>query len=179
MHHRAKDITGLRVGFLTALRYHGSNGTKSLWVAVCDCGIEVVLAATELNKQKARGVQASCGCRRCETIGKRRTRHGMSKHPAYAVWRSMMDRCRLPSHQAWANYGGRGISVCARWQESFENFWADMKTAYQPRLTLDRADNEGNYEPGNCRWVTYKVQANNRRRPRSTISLTADPEAAL
>jgi hypothetical protein len=87
----------------------------------------------------------------------------MSKHPAYAVWRSMCDRCRLPSHQAWANYGGRGITVCERWQEAFEHFWEDMGPSYQPGLTLDRIDNEGNYTYENCRWVPYKVQALNRR----------------
>ena len=158
-HHRAKDITGLRVGFLTAIRYHGSDGKKSIWVARCDCGSEVLLAATELKKQLARGIVASCGCKRKETIGKKNSTHGMSQHPAFAVWRSMVDRCCLPPHQAWANYGGRGISVCPRWRESFEEFWTDMGPTYLPGLTLDRVDNNAGYSPENCRWVGMKAQA--------------------
>lgn len=173
MHHRAKDISGLRVGYLTALRYHGSDGRKSLWVVVCDCGTEKLMDPSELKKQGKRGVIASCGCKRKETIVARNTRHGMSKHPAYAVWRSMMDRCRLPTHQAWANYGARGITVCARWADSFDNFWEDMGPTYKPGLTLDRIDNSAGYHPENCRWATYTEQANNTRSNRMVAGKTA------
>lgn len=163
MHHRARDITGLRVGYLTATAYRTSDGRKSIWDVTCDCGNVVQMAATELVKQSKRGVVSSCGCKRRETIGKRNTRHGMTKHPAYAVWRSMVDRCRLPTHHAWANYGGRGITVCAEWQERFENFWADMGPTYQPGLTLERVDNEAGYSKQNCAWKTPWTQAGNRR----------------
>lgn len=88
--------------------------------------------------------------------------HGMSRHPAYAVWRAMVERCTLPRHPAWINYGGRGIKVCPRWLK-FRNFWADMGDQYQPGLTLDRRNNHGGYSKENCRWVTYKVQNQNRR----------------
>ena len=173
MHHRAKDISGLRVGYLTALKYHGSDGRRSLWVIRCDCGTEKLMDPSEYKKLGKRGVVASCGCKRKETIGQRNTRHGMSKHPAYAVWRSMMDRCNLSTHQAWGNYGARGISVCERWSASFDNFWEDMGPTYASGLTLDRKDNSQGYSPDNCRWATYTQQANNTRANRVVLGKTA------
>lgn len=164
MHHRAKDLTGLTVGYLTASRYHGSDGKKSLWEAVCVCGKTVVLPGTELQKQKARGIRASCGCMRAASSRQTHTTHGMSKHPAFAVWRSMQDRCRLPSHHAWKNYGARGITVCESWQQSFESFWRDMGPTYVRGLTLERQDNNAGYNHENCIWATRKAQVNNTRK---------------
>lgn len=164
MHHRAKDITGLRVGYLTAVRYIGSNGRKSLWEIRCDCGKVKTMDPSEYKKLLQRGVRASCGCMRRATIGKRNRTHGMSGHPAFAVWRSMIDRCRLPTHPAWHNYGARGICVCERWQNSFENFWEDMGACYRRGLTLERIDNMAGYSKENCQWRSAKAQANNTRR---------------
>ena len=166
MHHRAKDITGLRVGFLTAMKYHGSDGKKSLWEMLCDCGKTVVQNASEMQKQKKRGITASCGCMRRSTIGQKNTSHGMSHHPGYSVWRAMLDRCGLSTHHAFYNYGARGITVCEKWQQGFDAFWQDMGPSYTRGLTLERLDNNAGYYPGNCAWRTRKQQSNNQRRNR-------------
>jgi hypothetical protein len=137
-----------------------------VWDIQCVCGKVIQLAINEFCKMR----QKSCGCKRYEMIGDAQRTHGMSHHPAFAVWRSMVDRCKLPTHHARHNYGARGIKVCDRWQESFENFWVDMGPTYAAGLTLDRLDNNGDYTPENCRWVTMKVQGNNKRTNRIITS---------
>lgn len=166
MHHRAKDLTGFTVGYLTLTTYAGSNGRRSLWHALCRCGKTVVIPASEAVKQKNRGISASCGCMRNATISKKLTKHGMSNHPAFAVWRSMLDRCSRPSHPAWKNYGARGIAVTAGWRESFTAFWRDMGPTYKRGLTLERKNNAKGYSAANCVWAPRKQQANNTRRSR-------------
>jgi len=159
VHHRAKDYTGQTFGYLTGVRYQGTNGRRSLWVFQCICGTEVTRVASGAEKWARRGGSSSCGCMAAAA----NKTHGMTNHPAYWVWRSMRDRCRLPSHQAWRNYGARGIRVCPEWDASFAAFWRDMGPAYQSGLTLDRKDNDGDYTPKNCRWTSHTVQAGNRR----------------
>ena len=163
MHHRAKDISGLRVGYLSAIRYTGSNGRRSLWEVKCQCGRTIEMAASELLKLQNKSVKASCRCLRFVTIGQKNTKHGMSAHPAYAVWRSLLARCHNPKHPAYSRYGGRGIRVCAKWQRSFDAFWADMGLTYVHGLTIERSNNSRGYTPSNCIWVTRKAQASNTR----------------
>ena len=156
-HHRVRDITGFRRGALTVLRYAGSTGTKGIWAVQCDCGNVAYWDTRDIERNQ------SCGCKRSALISKASTKHGMSTHPAYWVWRSMVDRCTLPTHQSWHNYGARGITVCPQWVERFDNFWTDMGPTYATGLDLDRTDNNAGYSPGNCRWVTRATNANNRR----------------
>jgi hypothetical protein len=163
MHHRARDFTGQTFGALLAIQPSHADGRKTHWLFQCTCGKRVVKVGTDVTKEVKRGGTPNCGCMTKALMSKAHTRHGMSKHPAFAVWRSMLDRCRLPTHQAWKNYGGRGITVCTRWQESFENFWGDMGHTYRHGLTLDRLDNNKGYGPENCEWRTYFAQASNRR----------------
>ena len=163
MHHRAKDLSGQTLGYLTVVEYHGSDGRRSLWSLRCACGKIITLPAIEITKQQKKGVLASCGCMRRASIAAKKKTHGMSRHKAFAVWRSMLDRCRLPTHQAWRNYGGRGIRVCESWQGSFAAFWEDMGPTYREGLTLERRDNSAGYSPQNCVWATPIKQARNKR----------------
>jgi hypothetical protein len=88
----------------------------------------------------------------------------MSGHPAYQSWVEMRTRCHNSSRDSYQDYGGRGIRVCDRWRDSFESFWADMGSTYEPGLTIDRIDVNKGYEPGNCQWATRKQQNRNTRR---------------
>jgi len=92
----------------------------------------------------------------------KRFKHGMSDRAEFHIWQGMLARCCVSTNRAYRLYGGRGITVCDRWLSSFENFYADMGPRPSPKHSIDRIDNDGNYEPGNCRWTTQKVQCNNR-----------------
>lgn len=121
----------------------------------CDCGTELSVTYGNLGRSAK-----SCGCTK-KGSGNGRYRHGMAGTKVYMVWSEMVARCTRPSHKRYADYGGRGISVCDRWRD-FANFYVDMGQP-PPGLTLDRINNDGGYAPGNCRWATLSQQASNRR----------------
>jgi len=161
---RTRDLTGQRFGHLLAISYAGkyvspSGHTIPLWLCRCDCGNEKVVYVNYLrNKIKV----PSCGCHFASRT------HGMSDSDTYSCWRSMNRRCHEQSNASYADYGGRGITVCDRWRHSFEDFLADMGPRPSPKHSIDRYPNQnGNYEPGNCRWATSVEQNNNMRSNRN------------
>lgn len=131
-----------------------------MWVCLCICGNTTVVDAGSLCRRKR--ATKSCGCLNRQ-ISKEKAAGSMVKTPPYLVWRNLRSRCNKPNHPQFKHYGGRGISVCDKWNNSFKAFWEDVKDGYAPGLYLDRIDNNGNYEPGNCRWVTPRVSTENRR----------------
>lgn len=132
-----------------------------MWECVCDCGNKSIANGGNLK----RGTSRSCGCFAGELWLKSRTTHGRSKSREHKAWCRMKVRCYSRAFIEYHRYGGRGISVCDRWLHSFENFFEDMGLC-PPDMSLDRINNNGNYEPGNCRWATTVQQLNNTSRSR-------------
>lgn len=161
-HHNFRDLTGLTFGALTALHPSHSTGKTWAWMYRCRCGALTTKLGMDVTKELKRGGTPNCGCLTRALVSQKNATHGMSKHPAYAVWRSMLDRCRLPTHQSWKNYGARGITVSPEW-DTFEAFWADMGPTYRRGLDLDRRDNDLGYTRENCRWVSRRTNTMNKR----------------
>lgn len=154
------DLTGKRFTRLTVIKVSGKDAAhKTLWLCACDCGNESIVAAGNLTS----GTSKSCGCLKSDRIKETKTIHGRgTKDPTYGTWYSMRQRCRNPNNHKYKYYGGRGITVCKRW-DAFLDFLADMGERPAGR-TLDRIDPDGNYEPGNCRWATPREQRLNQRK---------------
>lgn len=164
---KARDLTGTRFGKLLVLR-RAANRTKgkrvsTFWICRCDCGVEKEFGAAMLVGRRTN----SCGCGR-------RTHHD-SYSPEYKAWRNMKDRCYNPRFIGYHLYGGRGIRVCDAWIDSYETLIKDVGRRPSDEHSLDRIDNDGHYEPSNCRWATIQEQRSNQRK-RARIEEFSDDE---
>jgi hypothetical protein len=156
------DISGRRFGRWEVLRFsHEKESRAKYWLCRCDCGTERAVNSSMLISGKT----VSCGCFMRENnsrLSRLRTKHGMYKSSEYRIWQLMKERCHTPQNPAYPRYGGRGIHVCRRWRNSFENFYADMGP--RPKESqLDRIDNNEGYSKSNCRWADHVTQQSNRR----------------
>lgn len=159
----AERTVGSRFGRLVVLAYHrGSHDKESRVDAVCDCGARINVILRSLRE----GHTKSCGCMSRELFLRRSTKHGRNGSPEHLCWKAMRARCYNPNASNFAWYGAKGVSVCERWRDSFENFFADMGPRPSKGYTVDRIDPLGNYEPSNCRWATWAEQAKNKRSSR-------------
>lgn len=155
-----RDLSGQQFGLWLVLERAPNKGTRTAWTCRCACGAVVAVTAVHLTQ----GASRSCGCVKSKTgPGAPRYIHGQSETWLYLRWAAMVQRCTNPNSKSFVNYGGRGITVCAEWRESFAAFAASVGQPPAPGLSIDRIDNDRGYEPGNVRWATVTEQARNRR----------------
>lgn len=167
MRHRV-SMTGKRFGRWVVISVAGKNRWGQIdWNCLCDCGIKKIVCGSSLRC----GNTKSCGCLNREIArdrGKISKTHGDSHRgqltKEYRAWMGMKTRCLNPKNSGYKYYGGRGITICERWLNNFENFLLDVGRAPSSKLSIDRIDNNGNYEPGNCRWATLLQQNQNKGR---------------
>lgn len=157
------DISGQRFGKLVALTYAGYSKGSSRWICQCDCGSQKPIAGTPLRRGRIR----SCGCDTRRLISEAIVKHGDARggrvSREHAIWRGIVTRCTNRNRAQWADYGGRGITLCDRWRD-FAKFLTDMGRAPSAKHSIDRIDNDKGYEPNNCRWADAATQAKNRRK---------------
>ena len=155
-----QNLTGQKFGQLIVIEFsHIGKSRHSYWLCRCDCGNKTIVARGNLVGNKTK----SCGCLRKETSKNKSTKHGLRYCPLYSVWNDMIHRCYNPKCKNYLYYGKRGIAVCDEWRISLENFikWAEAN-GYKENLEIDRINNDGDYEPTNCRWIMRKQNNWNR-----------------
>jgi hypothetical protein len=177
MTHPNIDFTGKLYGKLRVISFVERINGVNIWLCKCECGNQKNIRSHNLTS----GHTLSCGCYQKQMTSKASTKHGHCrskklKTPEFASWVDMRTRCLNPNSNRYNTYGARGIKICDRWLESFENFFADMGAKPTPRHSLDRIDNNGSYEKSNCRWSTNKEQARNRT---SNVVITYNGEQKI
>lgn len=165
-----KSKVGQRFDRLVVLSLHGrfakhGSWKETYWLCQCDCGKKKVIAGSNLKRSSK---TKSCGCLHVENNVRLSTKHGYANRgattPEYYIWVKMIRRCHNKKDPAYKYYGARGISVCGEWRKSFSNFIKDMGRRPAHLKSIERRNNNGNYEPDNCKWATPKEQGNNSRR---------------
>lgn len=164
---KKEELAGRVFGLLTvtneAPKIIREHGTIIRWNCRCECG-QTTIATTEDLK---RGHTQSCGCYQRQKTSEAKTKHGLRKEWAYHRWLDMKQRCHNPHNKRYNCYGGRGISICKEWEKSFKAYFeyvSKLPHYGEPGYSIDRINNDGNYEPGNVRWATAYEQVHNRRR---------------
>ncbi len=156
------QIANQNFGYVTAIKIVGNNsGGYCIWECICECGNKTNKISSQLNKSNV-----SCGCKKVHPM----LTHGKSKTDEYAIYKGIFSRCYNPNREKYKRYGGRGIKICDRWLHSFDNFLEDMGIRPSKKHSIERRNNDGDYEPSNCFWGTVKTQARNK----SNIKLTMD-----
>lgn len=154
--HRFKDMSGRTFGRLTVIECVGTRDNRAMWKCLCSCGRIAVVSGKCLRRDTK-----SCGCLMRETTIKRSTTHGLSGTREFRIYYLMIQRCENPNNESYPYYGGRGIKICKRWRDSLEAFVSDMGPC-PDGLSINRVNNDGDYEPNNCKWATVDEQAKNK-----------------
>lgn len=158
------DLKGMQFGLLTVLEPAEKTNVKTKWLCVCECGTVKSVQTGDLRSGRTK----TCGCEKTKRIGLLKLKHGHARagnfSPEYTCWAHIITRCENKKAHAFELYGGRGIKVCQRWRDSFENFFADMGKRPSKGHSVDRIDCNGDYTPENCRWATQHEQTRNTRR---------------
>jgi hypothetical protein len=157
---KRNDLEKMEFGRLVVVSYAGSKGGRAYWNCSCSCGNSTSVAAGHLIGGRIR----SCGCLKHDEQIARNTKHGMANSVTYRTWANMIQRCTNQNNKDFKDYGARGITVCDKWA-AFDAFLEDMGERPEG-ATIDREDNNGNYDPSNCRWATLETQSKNKRTTR-------------